>query len=199
MRYTLIGLATAALVFVTYVSAGVGPQEAGPKAMLYMDYGFGGTEHAPNSFRYGLQLDYDRPLLNQDKTPLVQFQFSNNAFDSLALNGVPLFTRDYLLRQNDEEAGIGSFVKDNLGPIILGVIGVGVIAAAAGSDSDDRDAGDIEGQGSPEDFPEGDDIEGTGDDDAEPALLGGTTLLLPALPARTGSNTGGYGYIPNRD
>lgn len=129
-----------------------------PQASIYMAFSFDRpattTQPVQAALRYGVAFDRgyrSGNIIGVQPASLLRWEFSQFKFDNLSIAGQPLLSRQMLLAADDEDGGAFGFVKDHIGPIIIGVAGaitVGYIVVG-NLDTNDRDLDDIDGKGSP--------------------------------------------------
>lgn len=155
MRTTILALGTILVATLGLSGTAIaGDWDYGPQASLYLSYAFDGPAATARGegIRYGFRVDHERHRrLAPDAPPMVRWEFHRARFDHVSIAGVPLVGRDLVL--NAEDGGTLEFVRNNLGKIALTVAGgILLYAVVEGeSNSDGRDADDIDGPGSVDD------------------------------------------------
>lgn len=131
------------------VTAGANESAHGPNVAMYVSYAFDApaAQNDAAGLRYGLRLDHDwrRQQLPGRQPALLEWQFRDTGFDHVTIAGTPIISPEMILRQ-EGEGGIGSFLADNLGSIVLvggGALLVGGLVVA-NSEENSRDTDDVD-------------------------------------------------------
>lgn len=131
MRRILTAAAIATSIGGTADLAAADPGQNRPEALAYVHLSFGGAQNVPQTFNYGLRMDYDRRFVGAAAPPLMQLDFNGTGFSAAKLNGLNLIRR--ITSVNQEEggtaAGTVTYSVADWGLILLGVAGVGFAAS----------------------------------------------------------------------